>query len=115
MNKTAITAEKNYISWIKFVITWILFLGFNLLILYFYPRNIYTDISFILVVFFTFKFLRLNSINIFLYGISYLWLAFIIIFFRNYISSYRLIDSITFYIPCFFILSFILYLYEEKV
>jgi len=119
MNKTAITAEKNYISWIKFVVTWILFLGFNLLILYFYPRNIYTDISFILVVFFTFKFLRLNSINIFLYGISYLWLAFIIIFFRNYISSLRLIDSITFYItfyiPCFFILSFMLYLYEEKI
>ena len=115
MNKTEIITEKSYITWIKFVIAWILFLGFNLLILYFYPRNIYTDISFVLVVFFTFKFLRLKSINIFLYGVSYLWLAFIVIFFRNFSLSQRLIDSITFYILCFFILSFILYLYEEKI
>ena len=115
MNKTEIITEKSYITRIKFVIAWILFLGFNFLILYFYPRNIYIDISFILVVFFTFKFLRLSSINIFLYGISYLWLAFIVIFFRNFSLSQRLIDSITFYIPCFFILSFILYLYEEKI
>jgi len=115
MNKTEIITEKSYITWIKFVIAWVLFLGFNFLILYFYPRNIYIDISFVLVVFFTFKFLRFSSINIFLYGVSYLVLAFIIIFFRNYILSYRLIDSITFYIPCFFILSFILYLYEEKI
>ena len=115
MNKTKIITEKNYINWIKFVIAWFLFLGFNLLILYFYPRNIYTDISFVLVVFFTFKFLRLSSINIFLYGVSYLWLAFIITFFRNYVLFYRLIDRITFYIPCFFILSFIGFIYEEKI
>ena len=115
MNKTEIITEKSYIIWIKFVIAWTLFLIFNLLILYFYPRNIYIDLTFVLAVFFTFKFLRLSSINIFLYGISYLWLAFIIIFFRNSILSHRLIDSITFYIPCFFILSFMLYLYEEKI
>ena len=115
MNKTEIMAEKSYITWIKFVIAWILFLGFNFLILYFYPRNIYTDISFVLVVFFTFKFLKLSSINIFLYGISYLWLDFIIIFFRHSILYHRLIHSVTFYVPCFFILATIGFIYEEKI
>ena len=115
MNKTEIITEKSYVTWIKFVMAWILFLGFNFLILYFYPRNIYIDISFVLVVFFTFKFLKLNSINIFLYGVSYLWWAFIIIFFRNFSLSQRLIDSITFYIPCFFILSSLGFIYEEKI
>ena len=115
MNKTEIIIEKSCITRIKFALAWILFLGFNFLILYFYPRNIYIDISFVLVVFFTFKFLRLSSINIFLYGASYLLLVILLIFFRNYILSYRLIDSITFYIPCFFILASLGFIYEEKI
>lgn len=115
MNISPETTEKSYIAWFKFLVAWILFLGFNLLILYFYPRNIFIDITFVLLVFLTFKFLWLSSINVFLYGISYLWLAFIAVFFRNSILSYKLIESITFYIPCFFILSAIGFIYEEKV
>jgi len=115
MDKTKIFTEKSYISWVKFVMVWLLFLGFNFLILYFYPRNIYSDISFVLFVVFTFKFLRFSSINIFLCGTSYLWLAFIVILLRNYFIPSRLIDGITFYIPCFFILSSLGFIYEQKL
>jgi hypothetical protein len=115
MEEKEIITDKRYMTRIKFALAWILFLCFNFLILYFYPRNIYIDISFALAVFFTFKFLRFHSIHIFLYGASYLILAMLLIFFRNYFLSYRLIDSITFYTPCFLILASLGFIYEEKI
>jgi len=122
MNKTSITTKKNYIKWIKFAIASITFLFINLLTFYFFSWNIYSDLVFVFVVFFTFKLLRLNSLNVFLYSIFYFFVISVFVLFKDFILSYKItyllsfyIKSASFYAMSFFILAFLAYIYEEKL
>jgi len=108
--------------WIKFVITSITFLFVNLLTFYFFSWNIYADLVFVFVVFFTFKLLGLNSLNVFLYSIFYFFVISVFVLFKDFILSYKItyllsfyIKSASFYAMSFFVLAFLAYIYEEKL
>jgi len=115
MNKHAIKVDKKFLPWSGFIVICTILIFFNLLILYFLPANIYVDSAFILTVFFTFKFFKLNSINFYIYDFVYLIIASALVLLNNYILSYRWLDSISFYILSLFILATLVYIYEEKL
>ena len=118
MNKHAIKTNlinlKSF-SWSRFAITCAILTFLNLLILYFLPGNIYSDFAFVLIVFFTFKFMGLSSINFFLYSIIYLIIASVAALINNYTLSYMWLSSIAFYILALFILAILGYIYEQKL
>jgi hypothetical protein len=99
----------------RFIIACAVLTFFNLLVLYFFPRNIYTDILFVLTVFFAFKFLGFSGINIFFYSIIYLIIAAVITLINNYIILYKWSGSTSFYVLALFILAILTYLYEQKL
>ncbi len=122
MNNIEKKTNKKNLNWVRFAISSIIALFISLLLAYFFQGNIYTEIVFILAIVFTFKLLGLRSINIFLYSIPYFIAASIFVFFKDYIMSYKLphivlsfINSVSFYALSFFILAFIIYVYEEKL
>ena len=114
MDNKEIKRNKRVLKWSEFFWTCLIITFFNILILYILPGNIYSDLSFILIVFFAFKLMGFTSRNIFLYGIFYFLLASVIVVSNNYALSHKLLDSISFYMLAFFILSFITYVYEDR-
>jgi hypothetical protein len=115
MNKHAIKTNKKFLPWGRFAITCVILTFLNLLILYFFPRNIYSDLAFVLIVFFVFKFLSFSGINIFFYSIIYLIIAAVVALININILSSRWLDSTSFYILALFILAILAYLYEQKL
>ncbi|MGZ5551614.1 MAG: hypothetical protein ACXWE7_12590 [Nitrososphaeraceae archaeon] len=115
MNNHAINTNKKFLLWSRFAITCVILTFLNLLILFFLPGNIYSDLAFILIVLFAFKFMGFSSINIFLYSIIYLIITAVVVLINNYILSSRWLSSISFYILVLFILAILVYIYEEKL
>ena len=91
------------------------FLFLNFLIAYLFPFNYYIYILLALTVVSIFKLAGLRSINIFIYSIPYFIIPPIIVLFRDFALSYRLLRSFSFNILSYFILIFVTYIYEEKL
>ena len=117
MNKYAIKTSLislKFLPWCRFIITCAVLTFLNLLVLYFFPRSIYTDIIFVLVVFFAFKFLGFIGIHIFFYSIIYLVIASIITLINNYFILFKWSGSVSFYVLALFVMATLTYLYEQK-
>jgi hypothetical protein len=80
-----------------------------------FPGNIFSDLAYIFIIYFAFRLLKLKSISLFLFSVFYFFLAAIIALIDNYRLSLKLESSITFYMAALFILTFLSYIYEEKI
>jgi len=115
MDINTIKTKKQLLLRGRFVTAYIALTFFNLLVLYFLPGNIYINLAFVATVFFTFKLLVLSSRNIFIYSLIYLIIALVVKLSNNYVLSYRWLNSISSYILLLFVLSTLVYIYEEKL
>jgi len=115
MDKDLIKLNKQFILYCRFIAVCVILTSFNLLVLYFLPGNIYTYMIFVLTVIFVFKFLGLNSTNIFLCSIFNLIIVSIVELFRSHNFLYILLGSLSFYVLVLPLLATLVYFYEEKL
>jgi len=87
----------------------------NLLILYFFPGNIFSDLAFVFVIFFLIKVNGWSGIYIFFYSILYLLAGAVLSLLNNPVLTSKWSLSISFYIMALFILAFLNYIYEKKL
>jgi hypothetical protein len=102
-------------NWIRFTAVFFVTVSVNMLFLNMFPGNIYSDLAFVFAVLFILKLFGFTTVNIFLYSVFYLLLASGVSLMDNYELQYRVLDSISFYVPLFFILSFVNYVYEYRI
>jgi len=102
-------------NWIRFTAVFFVTVSVNMLFLNMFPGNIYSDLAYIFSVLFILKLFGSATVNIFLYSVFYLLLASGLSLMDNYGLQYRILDSISFYVPVFFILSFVNYVYEYRI
>jgi len=108
--------ELNIRKNLRFFIVYFIFLFINLLIVYFYSFNIYTqkfyiDLLFVLIILSFFKFLGFSSFHFLLYIFSLLVIGLLFIIFRRVIFS----NKLSYFLLYSFVLLFLLYIYEEKI
>jgi len=116
MENTITEIKKNGedFSWPRFFLISVIALVINMFLLYMLPGNIYSDIAFVFAVLFIFKLFRFNTVNILIYSMFYILMASAFVIIDNYSISSRLLGSISFYVPSFFVLAFVDYIYEER-
>jgi len=101
---------------LRFFIVYFIFLFINLLIVYFYSFNTYTqkfyiDLLFVLIILSFFKFLGFSSSHFLLYIFSLLVIGPLFIIFGRVIFS----NKLSYFLLYSFVLLFLLYIYEEKI
>jgi hypothetical protein len=84
----------------------------NIVLLYMFPGNIYSDIAFVFAVLFIFKLLEFTTVNLLICSVFYLILASVIV--DSYNVSGMFLGRMSFYVVAFFLLAFVNYVYEEK-
>jgi len=112
---TEIDKKESGFRWPVFFLVSLVIAVINIVLLYILPGNIYSDIAFVFAVLFIFKLLEFTTVNLFIYSVFYLILASVIVLVDSYNVSLVLFDSMSFYVVAFFILSFINYIYENRL
>jgi hypothetical protein len=111
---TEIDKKESGFRWPLFSLVSLVIAVINIVLLYMFPGNIYSDIAFVFAVLFIFKLLEFTTVNLLICSVFYLILASVVVLFDSYNVSRMFLESMSFYAAAFFILAFVNYVYEKK-
>jgi hypothetical protein len=111
---TEIDKKEPGFRWPLFFLVSLVIVVINIVLLYMFPGNIYSDIAFVFAVLFIFKLLEFTTVNLLICSVFYLILASIVVLIDSYNVSRMFLENMSFYAAAFFILAFVNYVYEEK-
>lgn len=114
-NILKIKNKSDKLNFIWFILISAFFLAVNFLSIYYLQENLYLRIIFISSLFFIFKAFGLNFFYILLYGVMNLFLTLVISLLKDELLVFKLYQGLSVYIIPLFILTFISYIYENKI
>jgi hypothetical protein len=111
---TEIDKKESGFRWPVFFLVSLVIVVINIVLLYMFPGNIYSDIAFVFAVLFIFKLLEFTTVNLLICSVFYLIFASVVVLIDSYNVSRMFLENMSFYAASFFILAFVNYVYEKK-
>jgi hypothetical protein len=111
---TEIDKKESGFRWPVFFLVSLIIAVINIVLLYMFPGNIYSNIAFVFAVLFIFKLLEFTTVNLLICSVFYFILASVVVLVDSDNISRMFLENMSFYVAAFFILAFVNYVYEEK-